>query len=150
MTTAEDLVIEKNRPILCVLSELTILETIKVMTEHDVGAVYVKENDKIVGRWTERHLTRDMMTKNFDIKLTKIKEVMHTNLYSVPHSASIYNLLDNFIGNRVRRLLVEKNGEYIGYLYVFDIMKQILNSKNQELKELNAIVSWEYFKRWGH
>jgi len=45
---------------------------------------------------------------------------------------------------------VEKNGEYIGYLYVFDIMKQILNSKNQELKELNAIVSWEYFKRWGH
>jgi signal-transduction protein with cAMP-binding, CBS, and nucleotidyltransferase domain len=150
MKTAGDLVKEINRKIVYVTPDYTIFDTVKAMAEADVGGCYVKKDGKIIGRWTERHLTRDIAKGDIDIKKTPISEVMHTNLYSAQHSASVYNLFDLFLGKRVRRLLIEKDGEYIGMLYVFDIIKHILQAKNQELKELNSIVSWEYYKRWGN
>ena len=150
MKTAEDLVKEIHRKILFVSPENTIMETIKAMTEVDVGGCYIKENEKIIGRWTERHLTRDIVNPEIDIHTTKMKTVMHTNLYKAPHDASVYALFDLYLGNRVRRLLVEKDGEFIGMLYVFDVIQHILKAKNDELKELNSIVSWEYYERWGY
>ncbi len=150
MKTAEDLVKEINRKILFVSPENTIIETIELMTEADVGGCYVKEEGKIIGRWTERHLTRDIVKSDVDIKTTKMREVMHTTLHKANYDASVYNLFDLYLGNRVRRLLVEKDGEFLGMLYVFDVMQHILKAKNDELKELNSIVSWEYYERWGY
>lgn len=150
MKTAGDLVQEINRKILFVPPDYTIFQTIQAMTEADVGGCYIKEDGKIIGRWTERHLTRDIVKPGIDIHKTLMRTVLHTNLYKAPHDASVYALFDLYLRNRVRRLLVEKEGEFIGMLYVFDVIQYILKAKNEELKELNSIVSWEYYERWGY
>lgn len=141
---------EINRQILFVPPDYTIIQTVEAMTEADVGGCYIKEGGKIVGRWTERHLTRNIVNPEVDIRKTPMRDVMHTILYKAPHDASVYTLFDLYLGNRVRRLLVEKEGEFIGMLYVFDVIQHILKAKNEELKELNSIVSWEYYERWGY
>ena len=56
--------------------------------------------------------------------------------------------MDKFLGKHMRHLLIEKNGEYIGILSIGDVMRATMLEKDEELKRLNAIVSWEYYENW--
>jgi signal-transduction protein with cAMP-binding, CBS, and nucleotidyltransferase domain len=73
---------------------------------------------------------------------------MSTGLKSATHTDTVYMLKDKFLGLRLRHLLIEKEGKYIGLLSTGDIIKASLREKDLELKDLNAIVSWEYYENW--
>ena len=73
---------------------------------------------------------------------------MVTDLISVPYDSNIYQLMDVLLGKRIRHLLIEKNGEFIGLVSPGDIMKAYISEKDKELRNLNAMVSWEYYENW--
>jgi len=148
MKTALDIVKNKEKDIISVPEDTTIIDALKVMVKNRIGAIVVTRGDKIVGVWSERDLMEDILKEGFDPKTAVIKDYMTTNLISAPHSDSIYSLLDKFLGRRLRHLLIEQEGEYIGFLSTGDVIKANLWEKTRELKELNAIVSWEYYENW--
>ena len=148
MKTAEEILNEKNRSIISVPSETLVIETIKVMVRSRIGAILVTEDGKIVGIWTERDLLEDTTKEKFDPRRMRIREVMTTKLISAPHTDPVYQLLDKFLGLRIRHLLIEKDGQYIGLLSWGDVIKAYLNIKQEELRKLNAMVSWEYYENW--
>jgi len=77
-----------------------------------------------------------------------IGDYMNTGLQSAPHTSTIYNLMDKFLGKRLRHLLIEKDGKYIGLLSAGDVSKAQLADKTEELTKLNAMVGWEYYENW--
>jgi CBS domain-containing protein len=148
MRTAEDLVREKNRDILFVDADATVGDALKLMTENKVGAVFVKENDDIVGIWTERDLVYDSLSDDFSPRTTRIGDVMTRGLKTARHTDTVLQLIDKFLGMRLRHLPIEKDGRYIGVLSAGDAMKATLHEKAREFQELNALVSWEYYEEW--
>ena len=148
MQTAEDIIREKDREILSVTRDTLIYEALRIMVSNKVGAILIRENEKIVGVWTERDLLRNTLEDGFDPKSTAVGEVMVTELHSAPHTDTIYNLMDKFLGLRVRHLPVEKNGDYVGLLSIGDVIRANLNEKTRELEALNAVVSWDYYEDW--
>jgi signal-transduction protein with cAMP-binding, CBS, and nucleotidyltransferase domain len=56
--------------------------------------------------------------------------------------------MDKFLGMRLRHLLIEKNGQYIGMLSSGDVMKETLREKTREYESLNFEVSWDYYENW--
>ena len=148
MKTAEETLKEKGEQLISVTPETTINEALRVMIENQIGAILIKEGDKIVGIWTERDLIRNTTTAGFDPKIIPIRDYMTTGLKSAPHTDSVYMLKDKFLGLRLRHLLIEKEGDYIGLLSVGDVIKASLIEKDLELKKLNAIMSWEYYENW--
>ena len=148
MKTALDIVKNKDKDIITVPENTTIYEALKLMVKNRIGAILVTHEDKIVGVWSERDLMEDILHEGFDPKKAIIKDYMTKDLISAQDSDSIYTLLDKFLGRRLRHLLIEKDGEYIGFLSTGDVIKANLWEKTRELKELNAIVSWEYYENW--
>ncbi len=148
MKTAEEILIQKNRDMICVSPDDTIYDALQKMLENKIGAILIRENDKIVGIWTERDLMKNVVIPDFDIKTEKIGDHMTTKLFSAPHDATVYNLKDQFLGRQLRHLLIEKEGKYIGILSMSDAIRATLYQKNRELEELNAIVSWDYYEDW--
>jgi CBS domain-containing protein len=148
MRTAAEILQDKDSHIISVSPDTTIIEALRVMIKNHIGGILIQEGDKIVGIWTERDLMRNSITANFDVKVAKIKDYMTTGLLSAPHSDTVYQLLDKFLGMRLRHLLIEKDGSYIGLLSIGDVIKATLQEKDAELKELNAIVSWDYYENW--
>jgi hypothetical protein len=53
-----------------------------------------------------------------------------------------------FLGLFVRHLLIEKDDAYIGLLSIGDVLRASLLKKDQQFKDLNAFVSWEYYENW--
>jgi signal-transduction protein with cAMP-binding, CBS, and nucleotidyltransferase domain len=148
MKNAEDILKEKGMDLIFVDESSTIEEALRKMVENKIGAILVKSGGKISGIWTERDLMRNTLLQGFDAGTAKIKDYMVTGLISAPANCSVYMLMDKFLGLRLRHLLIEKDGEYVGMLSTGDVIKATLNEKNKDLKELNAILSWEYYENW--
>jgi signal-transduction protein with cAMP-binding, CBS, and nucleotidyltransferase domain len=148
MKTANDMIEEKGGDILCVPEGTTVLEALEQMNARKVGAILVTCGGKPTGIWTERDLMRNILDAGFDPRTTRIDTVMTKNLIFAPHTDTVYNLMDKFLGLRVRHLLIEKNGETIGMVSGGDVMKASIQEKDGELKQLNSMVGWDYYENW--
>jgi signal-transduction protein with cAMP-binding, CBS, and nucleotidyltransferase domain len=148
MKTAEQMINEKGNHLISVSPNTSIYDALRLMIEKQIGAILVKKGDEIVGIWTERDLMRNTVTAGFDAQKAKIGDYMTTGLKSAPASDTVYMLKDKFLGLKLRHLLIEKEGKYIGLLSIGDVIKASIQEKDQELKNLNAMVSWEYYENW--
>ncbi|MBU2492901.1 MAG: CBS domain-containing protein [Bacteroidetes bacterium] len=148
MKTAEDMLNEKGTDIISVSKDATVFDALKVMNENKIGAILIKEGEEYVGIWTERDLMKNTIKEGFDPKSAKISDQMNTGLKYCEHNNTLYQLQDKFLGMRLRHLLIQKEGKFIGLISAGDVMKTILNEKEKELKDLNALTSWEYYENW--
>lgn len=148
MLTAGEILENKGGQIISVDIDSTVAEALHIMIQNKIGAILVKEGDEIKGIWTERDLMKNVVTEGFYSKTTKIKDVMTTSLISSSVEESIYQLMDKFLQRRLRHLLIEKDGKYIGILSSGDISRAQLMLKSKELDELNRMADWDYYENW--
>ncbi len=148
MLTAGEILDRKGHEIISVSPDDTIYNALKVMLGKNIGAILVKDGEEYVGIWTERDLMRDVMDENFNPRTEKVKDHMVTGLKFADYSESCYQLLDKFLGMRLRHLLIKKNNKYIGILSIGDVNKALLVEKTKEIERLNQMVSWRYYEDW--
>lgn len=148
MKTAEDIVKDKQREMVTISHDQTVLQACREMVDHKIGVILVTKDKKIVGIWSERDLLRHIADRSFDVNTSKIGDYMSAPLHSAPYSTQIHKLEEMFLGLFVRHLLIEKDGEYIGLLSIGDVIRAGLLEKDRQFKELNAFVSWEYYENW--
>ncbi len=148
MKTAIEMLQEKGNKIYAVSPETTIYDALQVMVDNNIGAILIEDGGKIKGIWTERDLARNSLQAGFDVKTAKVGDFMITNLKKTADGATCFALLDKFLGMRLRHLLVEKDGEYVGLLSIGDVIKAALVEKTSELQTLNEMVKWDYYEDW--
>jgi|TARA_B100000809_G_C15051966_1_gene499238 signal-transduction protein with cAMP-binding, CBS, and nucleotidyltransferase domain len=56
--------------------------------------------------------------------------------------------MDKFFGLRLRHLLIEQDGEFIGLLSIGDVVRSALRQRTRELEELQQVANWEYYAEW--
>lgn len=127
---------------------MTIMNALKLIVENKCGAACVEREGRIIGLWTERDLMRNMVSEGFNIETAVIGDFMVTNLYTVPHTATLEEMEDKFVGLNIRHLFVEKDGQIIGLITSRDLMVADLNMKSDEVKNLKSYVSLEYYENW--
>ncbi len=148
MKTANDILQKKGGDILSVPVGTTVVDALKKMNENKVGAILVTRDDVPTGIWTERDLLHNTLDEIFDPRTTPIDKVMTKTIVTAPSTDTVYNLMDKFLGLRLRHLIIEKDGKIIGMLSSGDVMKASIQEKDEELKQLNSMVGWDYYENW--
>ena len=146
--TAEDILAAKGGDLLSIPEDATIGEALEVMVEGKVGSILVREGSRIVGIYTERDLMRNAIGAGFDPGKARIGDHMTRGLKFASHTDTAYELMDKFLGLRIRHLLIDKHDKFIGLLSVGDVIKAALQARTDELEELEAIAKWEYYEEW--
>jgi two-component system NtrC family sensor kinase len=136
MKTAEDIVNEKGRDIICVPPQTTVFEALTRMVDLKIGAILVERGNAIVGIWTERDLMRNSLSPGFDARTARIGDLMNPRVASVPHDHTTDQLLALFSRQRLRYLLVEKNGRHRGLIAVSDVIQACLTEKAEGYQRL--------------
>jgi signal-transduction protein with cAMP-binding, CBS, and nucleotidyltransferase domain len=148
METAKNMVADKGREMMTVPVGTTLFATLEKMKQEKVGAILVTRDQRIIGIWTERDLMQDVTQEGFDLNSALIEDYMTTDLKSAPHTDTVFNLMDKFLGLRLRHLLIEEDGNIIGLVSSGDVMKCVIHEKDADLKQLNSMVSWDYYEDW--
>ena len=60
MTTVEEILKEKGKTVHALGPQATMMEALKIMTTHKIGAVLVIENNKILGIFSERDCVQNL------------------------------------------------------------------------------------------
>ena len=147
-TTAEEVLEEKGSQIFSVSKNTTLLDALQIMNEKKIGAILVKDNDNIFGIWTERDLMIDSIKPGFDLKSAVVGDHMTTDLHTAPHDCKIYTLADMILGLRIRHIIIEREGKFMGVLSSGDIIRAGLQLRTEEMKELDTIVHLDYYDEW--
>ena len=101
-----------------------------------------------MGIWTERDLLNTIIPSKLDLQTAKIADHMKTHLIFAQHDETIMQLIDKFLGLRLRHLLIQRDGRCIGMLSSGDVMRAALQQQTEELERMRDIIKLEFYDQW--
>src|SRR5712692_9644012 len=100
-----------------------ITELAKLMREHDIGAIPIGEDDRLIGMVTDRDIIRKGLAEDsFDALCATARDVMTTGIHSCREDDDLAKAVRHMEALKVRRLpVVNKNKRMIGILSLGDV-----------------------------
>jgi CBS domain-containing protein len=111
----------------CVGPDTPILDAVDFLLEHHVtGAPVIDAAGHLVGMLSERDCLK-LLAKGVDENLRHrtVKELMISEVVSIPPDMDIYWVAGIFLNSTVRRLPVVEDGKLVGAITRFDILRVI-------------------------
>ncbi|MFZ0318960.1 MAG: CBS domain-containing protein [Candidatus Sulfotelmatobacter sp.] len=118
----------------------TVLETVRVMVERNIGAVPVLHNGKLVGIFSERDLMKRVVAEGIDPRSTCLAEVMTDDPLSVSMNEELENCMALMRRHNFRHLPVCDEGNLVGIVSLRDILLHDLNEKDDEVRMMRAYI----------
>jgi CBS domain-containing protein len=103
--------------------ETPVAELAKLMCDHDIGAIPIGEDDRLIGMVTDRDIVCKGLAKGgFDARLTTAREVMTTGIHCCREDDDLARAIRHMEELKVRRLpVINKSRRMIGMLSLGDI-----------------------------
>ena len=121
--------------------DATVLEALRSMNKHKVGALMVLENDLLVGVISERHCARRVMLKELSSKTTRVSEIMATEPVQVGPEASLDECMAVMGKHRVRHMPVTEDGKVLGVISSNDLLNLTLTQQDHIIKQLEQYIA---------
>ena len=144
MSFVRDVLNAKDSKIQSISPKATVYEALEKMSEKEIGALVVMENEKVVGIISERDYARKIILHAKNSKDTLVKEVMSSNLFSVTPDTSVENAMVLMTGKHVRHLPVFENNKFVGIISIGDVVKSIISNKDFLITQLSDYIGGTY------
>ncbi|MFQ5659124.1 MAG: CBS domain-containing protein [Gammaproteobacteria bacterium] len=140
-TTVRQLLDKKGREIHAVAPGVTVFEAIKLMSNMEVGALLVVENEQLVGIISERDYTRKVILKDRSSKNTSVQDIMTGKVLYVSPDNTIEECMILMSEHHIRHLPVMENDKITGILSVMDVVKNIISEKEFLIEQLEHYIA---------
>jgi CBS domain-containing protein len=100
-----------------------VTELAKLMREHDIGAIPIGENDRLIGMVTDRDIVcKGLAQDGFDTSRATAREVMTPGIHCCREDDDLAKAVRHMETLQVRRLpVINKNRRMIGMLSLGDV-----------------------------
>jgi len=118
-----------------------VTELAKLMRDHDVGAIPIGENDRLVGMVTDRDIVcKGLAQADFDARVTTARDVMTAEIHCCREDEDLAKAVRHMEELKVRRLpVINKNKRMIGILSLGDVSHSALTDLLSEcIKSVSA------------
>jgi CBS domain-containing protein len=143
MANARDLIKNKSvSQILSISPDASVLDAIKMMAEHNVGAVLVEAvADKVQGILTERDVILKIEAQNRSAAITKVREIMTEKVLYVESSQSVEECMELMNARGIRHLPVYENGDLLGLISIRDVLREVIAEQKTMISHLENYIS---------
>jgi CBS domain-containing protein len=118
----------------------TVLETVQIMVEHDIGAVPVLHNDRLVGIFSERDLMKRVVAEGRDPRSTCMAEVMTDDPLTISMNEDLESCMSLMRFHSFRHLPVCHEGHLVGMVSLRDILLHDLSERDDEVRMMRAYI----------
>lgn len=142
MNTVQNILASKVPHVTIAISpEKTTFQALELMAKHDVGAILVMEDEKLVGIFTERDYSRKVILMGRASRETPVRDTMVKNLLVVPPSMSVNDCMKLMTEKRIRYLPVMQEDEFMGIVSIGDVLKAVMNAQAQSIDHLERYIT---------
>ena len=119
----------KGNQVFSISPETVVYDALVKLHEKNISALLVIENDKPIAMFTERDYARKVILKGKSSKETLIKEIIETELITVPPECSIEDAMRLMTTKFIRHLPVIDNDNLIGVVSIGDVVKYLIEEQ---------------------
>ena len=142
MKSLLNLLEEKGRDPVTVASDETVFHAISLMAKHDIGALLVMKEDRLVGIFSERDFTRKVSLRGKSSKETLVREVMTEKVIYVTLSQTVEECLAIMTDRRVRHLpVLDEAQRVVGFLSIGDLVKETISEQAFIIDQLEHYIT---------
>ena len=141
MNTVADILRVKGYAVWSVGSNATVLDALRVMSEHDIGAVLVSDDDKLVGILSERDYARKVVLAGRSSKESQVKDIMTRDVVCIAPDRGIDECMALMTQRRVRHLPVMDRKRVIGMGSIGDVVKATIDDKESTIAQLQSYIT---------
>lgn len=132
---------QKGRNVFSIHSSATVYEALQIMSEKNIGALPVMDDDQLKGIFSERDYARKVVLQNKASKDTAIHEIMTHNVITVNPYNSIDECMELMSNKHIRHLPVEDKGKVVGILSISDIVTSIISMQKETIDHLQSYIA---------
>ena len=125
MTRAADTIGElMTSDVVTVPPDSTVRDALRQMIEHDIGSVVVTEGGRAIGVFTERDVTRNVLT---DAALLdeQVRDLMSSSVISVAPADQVVDVFELMNSKGIRRLPVVEGDRLVGIVTEGDLRRWV-------------------------
>jgi CBS domain-containing protein len=140
MTTVRQLLDRKDRAVFSVGPEAPVLEAIRAMAEHHVGALLVMKGETLAGIVSERDYARKVILRGRSSSDTPVRDIMTSPVLTVSPETSVEQCMQLVTDKRVRHLPVLEAGRVIGMVSIGDLVKAVIAEQQHQIEQLESYI----------
>lgn len=119
----------------------TVLKALKLMSEHNIGAVVVLENGVLVGIFSERDYARKGILTGRTASDTLISEVMTEKVLTVSPQFKLEECMKIMSEKHIRHLPVMNENKATGMVSASDILTAVLGEHKNRIASLEHYIT---------
>ncbi len=140
MATVLDMLKNKGSKLWVTHPDSTVREALQLMKNHNVGALPVVKDDKVVGIFSERDFARHAINDDcFDMNKL-VEDLMVHPVYFVSQDQKVEECMAVMTTKKLRHLPVLENGKMIGIISIGDVVKNLLEEKQETIDLLEHFL----------
>jgi CBS domain-containing protein len=140
MATARHLLDRKGRDIFSVGPDDPVLEAIRMMADHHVGALLVMNANRLLGIVSERDYARKVILKGRSSADTPVSQIMSSPVATVSLTNSVQECMQMMTSRRIRHLPVVEDGAVVGMISIGDLVKAVMEEQQQTIEQLESYI----------
>ena len=141
MLTAGQFIEQTKRPTWSLSSNNTVRQALQLMADKNIGAIVIKDQDKLIGIFSERDYARKVVLMGKNSTDTKLAEVMSKEVITISSDMQIDACMQLMTDKRVRHLPVVNNGKSIGIISIGDVVRLMIDEQKHLIDELKKYIS---------
>lgn len=140
MTTVQTLLERKGRAIFSVEPQAAVLDAIRLMAEHHVGALLVMRGAALEGIVSERDYARKVILRGRSSADTPVREIMSSPVLTVSLETSVQQCMQLMTDRHVRHLPVVDGTRVLGMISIGDLVKAVIADQQQQIEQLETYI----------
>jgi CBS domain-containing protein len=129
-----------EQELITVTPETLVYDAIKLMADHDIGALLVMEGPQLVGIITERDYLTKLILKGRASNETAVGDVMTRRVLYVEPSHTVEQCMALMTERRVRHLPVIEGGKTVGIVSMRDVVANLIAEKEFMIEQLEQYI----------
>ncbi|MGN6707425.1 MAG: CBS domain-containing protein [Rhodanobacter sp.] len=141
MSQVRHLLQTKGSTIFSVAPDAPVLEAIKRMAEHRIGALLVLANGELVGVVSERDYARKVILQGKSSSQTAVSDIMSGTPITVGPDTDVFDCMRLCTDSRIRHLPVVENGKLVGVISIGDLVKAVIDAQAEQIEHLERYIT---------
>jgi len=126
MTTVRTVLEGKGRAIYSVEAQAAVLDAIRLMAEHHVGALLVMRGATLEGIVSERDYARKVILRGRSSADTPVRDIMTAPVLTVTLDTTVQQCMQLMTDRHVRHLPVVEGARVLGVVSIGDMVKALI------------------------
>ena len=142
MKTLRQLLADKQQMLTVVSPKDTVFHALKLMADHNVGAVLVLDGEQLVGMLSERDYARKVVLQGKTSKDASVQDIMSDKVLYVGLDRSIAECMAIMSEKRFRHLpVLDEAQQVVGIVSIGDLVKETICEQQFIIDQLENYIN---------